>query len=321
MSKLFHQLDANDLVAQPADCSKLKPFTFTVKGMTGTDAFTIRFQLWLAGEEGTVTHEYIGTDSEQKSTGSVSTIEPSPADADTYNVCKVIVAGHGHQSTDVVVLTLEVDGVDRTVTLGAMFPSVEILADTSVVVKSVAGTDDGCLAEGTHVRLADGGVKRVEDVGYGDKLLVWDGAGFTAACPEWIMRAWRATHWFECRFRSGRTLCTTGADGDPGHRVLDLTTGRYEYECNAIGHRVRTLSATGRVGEPVVFAAAEDVLESVTFVEEPCWAYNIITEGHFNMVAEDIVTSCRLSNPGMTPEEIAAYRERLERMRKPREEA
>ena len=320
MSRRFYRLGANNLVAEPADCSKLKLFTFTAKGMTGTDAFTLKFQLWSADGGSTVDLEYIGTEWAEDTTAP-SIISPSPADAYTYDVCKVVVSAHGYKTTDVVVLVLTVDGVDRVVTLGAMFPSVDILADTSVVVKSVAGTSDGCLAEGTHVRLADGGVKRVEDVGYGDKLLVWDGAGFAAARPEWIMRTWRATHWFECRFRSGRTLCTTGADGDPGHRVLDLTTGRYEYERDAIGHRVRTLSATGRVGEPTVFAAAEDVLESVTCVAEPCWAYNVITEGHFNMLAEDIVTSCRLSNPGMTPEEIAAYRERLERMRKPREEA
>lgn len=192
----------------------------------------------------------------------------------------------------------------------------------TVVITALQGTvaassgDDGggCLVEGTLVRLADGTTKRIEEITYSDNLLVWDGKGFTSAKPRWIMKPYRAGHWFLCKFASGRILGTTGARLDPGHRVYSLETNCFEYEKDAIGHRVRTVrfqDASAKDMKP-----DEDVLTSVECIPHSCMAYNIITEGHYNLFAGDALTSCRLSNSGMTDGERAAYWERIGRIKK-----
>lgn len=173
------------------------------------------------------------------------------------------------------------------------------------------GGGGGCFVEGTRIRLADGSTKRVEDISPDDELLVWNGFGFSGARPSWIMDPFVADGWFLCRFASGRTLCTAGAPLDPGHRVFSLETGRYEYEKDAIGHRVRTVSVKGQPGDVPTLSESDDTLMSVERVMHPCKAYNIITEGSYNLFAEDALTSCRLSNPGMTEDEISAYWDKL----------
>ena len=230
----------------------------------------------------------------------------------------ILLSGEGANAGDTISVYVEADGVKLPAqTLGpssAWWPQgarrVRILKVVGTVASS-SGGGGGCFVEGTLIRLADGSTKRVEDISPDDELLVWDGSGFSHARPSWIMDPFVADGWFLCRFASGRTLCTAGAPLDPGHRVFSLETGRYEYEKDAIGHRIRTVSVKGQPGEVPTLSESEDTLMSVERVMRPCRAYNIITEGSYNLFAEDALTSCRLSNPGMTEDEVSAYWDKL----------
>lgn len=237
------------------------------------------------------------------------------------DVAFVTISGYGNVGNDSVDIIALIDGVARMFYVGTN-RQVTLTANSSILPKDIIGTiADSCLVAGTMVLMADGSWRRIEDVVYGDTLLTWDReAGRTVAVrPSWIMRPYEATHWYECRFASGRTLCTTGAPFDPGHRVYSLDTGRYEYERDAIGHRVLSVTQSGGIGAETRYEPGEDVLESVACIPHRCTACNIITEGRFSLIAEGVLTSCRLSNPGMSEDEIAAYWARLERSRKPRE--
>lgn len=317
-------LDAGAIKSGTLDPARLpaQSFSLTFDGMTFSMEFRVNFQL-VSTERGDasrvfpVVSSYDGKDTEDHDVF----ILQSPPPSGSAEAAAVVISGHGSKTTDVVVVTLNVDGATRYVTVGSMFPSVTITAARSIRVVSIDGTFDGCLVAGTMVLMADGSWRRIEDVGYGDTLLTWDReAGRAVAVrPSWIMRPYKATHWYECWFASGRTLCTTGAPYDPGHRFYSLDTGRYEYERDAIGHRVLSVTQSGGIGAETRYEPGEDVLESVACIPHRCTACNIITEGQYSLIADGVLTSCRLSNPGMSEDEIAAYWARLERSRKPRE--
>lgn len=202
----------------------------------------------------------------------------------------------------------------------ALQPSGTTYIDGIIGTVASSGGDGGCLGGDTRVTLADGSEKRIRDIGYDDELLVWDhgSASFSRARPSWVMRPYVADGWFLCRFRSGREVVTCGAPGDPGHRFFNLDIGRYEYERDCIGHRVRVVRVTGKVGSPAKIEIAEDVLMSVERVPHPCEAFNVITQDHYNLFAEGVLASCRLSNGGLSPDEEATYWARLEKARLPR---
>ena len=139
-----------------------------------------------------------------------------------------------------------------------------------------------CLMRGTLVSLADGSEKPIEDVGYGDDLLVWDfERGETAtARPLWIKCAERVRHAYRVRFAEGVTLDVTGPHG---HRAFNMDVGRFEYLPRSVGDRMWTLQGARRV----VGCELRDV-------DGEC--YNIITAGHLNLFANGVLTSCRLNN-------------------------
>ncbi|MBR2839305.1 MAG: hypothetical protein IKE55_11005 [Kiritimatiellae bacterium] len=139
-----------------------------------------------------------------------------------------------------------------------------------------------CLMRGTLVSLADGSEKPIEDIGWGDELLVWDfGRGETAtARPLWIKCAERVRHAYRVRFAEGVTLDVTGPHG---HRAFNMDVGRFEYLPRSVGDRMWTLQGARRV----VGCELRDV-------DGEC--YNIITAGHLNLFANGVLTSCRLNN-------------------------
>ena len=168
---------------------------------------------------------------------------------------------------------------------------------TEVDWKTVKVTGDGtvtasysCLIEGTQITLADGTTKAIEDITYDDELLVWnfyDGK-FDKAKPSWIKVVETAPKYNLVKFSNGSEVGFVGPGGDIGyHRVFNK-------EAKAFTH-------TGVKDTPngtTTFAQDETfpTVVSQEVVEKEVKFYNVITENHYNLFANGILTSCRLSN-------------------------
>ena len=144
----------------------------------------------------------------------------------------------------------------------------------------------GCLLRGTIVTLADHTEKPIEDVTCEDELLVWDfdNGCYASAKPAWIKRREESLYYFRNLYASGRELLTTGcSETGWGHRHYDMTRNEFRYTPTTVGDAVFTLDGA-------------DEHRSCEKVAGTCEFYNIITERHFNLFANGILTSCSLSN-------------------------
>lgn len=170
--------------------------------------------------------------------------------------------------------------------------------DTSVLEFRIIGavgsiTDLGsitCLIKGTLITLADGSKKPVEDITYDDELLVWNfyKGCFDKAKPRWIKIAQTASVYNKLTFDNGATLGLVGEGGTQGyHRIFN--------------EQARLFTHTGVPETPVgTITFAEDCtkpkLVKQELVQEEVEFYNVITETHFNLFANGILTSCKNSN-------------------------
>lgn len=147
-----------------------------------------------------------------------------------------------------------------------------------------------CLIEGTLVTLADGSTKPIEDITYDDELLVWnfyDGK-FDKAKPCWIKKVEIASEYNLCKFSNGSEVGFVGEGGNVGyHRI-------YNDELNQFTHTGVEETPNGTH----TFAQDETkpMLVSQKVVKRNVKFYNVITEKHYNLFANGILTSCRLSN-------------------------
>lgn len=171
-------------------------------------------------------------------------------------------------------------------------------ADTSELEYRIIGavgsiTDLGsvtCLIKGTLITLADGSKKPVEDITYDDELLVWNfyKGCFDKAKPRWIKIAQTASVYNKLTFDNGATLGLVGEGGTQGyHRIFN--------------EQARLFTHTGVPETPVgTITFAEDctkpTLVKQELVHEEVEFYNVITETHFNLFANGILTSCKNSN-------------------------
>ena len=171
-------------------------------------------------------------------------------------------------------------------------------ADTHVLEYRIIGavgsiTDLGtlsCLIKGTLITLADGSKKPVEDITYDDELLVWNfyKGCFDKAKPRWIKIAQTASVYNKLTFDNGATLGLVGEGGTQGyHRIFN--------------EQARLFTHTGVPETPVgTITFAEDctkpTLVKQELVHEEVEFYNVITETHFNLFANGILTSCKNSN-------------------------
>ena len=179
-----------------------------------------------------------------------------------------------------------------------------------------------CLIEGTQITLADGTSKAIEDITYDDELLVWnfyDGK-FDKAKPSWIKVEETAPRYNLVKFSNGSEVGFVGPGGDIGyHRVFNK-------EAKAFTH-------TGVKDTPngtTTFAQDETfpTVVSQEVIEKEVKFYNVITENHYNLFANGILTSCKLSNKYrienmryvgeklISDEQEKAYFERIENKRK-----
>lgn len=147
-----------------------------------------------------------------------------------------------------------------------------------------------CFKQGTLITLADRTTKKVEDITYDDNLLVWNfyEGKFDSAKPMWIKKPEIASEYNLCKFSNGVEVGFVGQGGSQGyHRI-------YNDEAKCFTH-------TGVKDTPIgTTTFAEDStmpkLVSQEVVKEKVTFYNIITDKHYNLFANGILTSCRLSN-------------------------
>lgn len=150
------------------------------------------------------------------------------------------------------------------------------------------GTIDGpisrCIVGGTKILLADNTTKNIEDVTYDDELLVWDfyEGKLSSAKPRWIMRKRTTSEYKKVLLSDGTELRLVG-QGDNCHRLFNVTKQKMLYANECVGDEVATIHGIVKV------LSCEKVQETANY-------YNIITDTHYNLFAEGVLTSCRLSN-------------------------
>lgn len=179
-----------------------------------------------------------------------------------------------------------------------------------------------CLIEGTQITLADGTTKAIEDITYDDELLVWNfyAGRFDKAKPIWIKVAEVAPRYNLVKFSNGSEVGFVGAGGEKGyHRIFNKEAGAFTHTgCKDTPNGTTTFAQD----ETFPTVVSQEV------VEKEVKFYNIITDKHYNIFANGILTSCRLSNKYrienmryigeklISDEQEKAYFERIENKRK-----
>lgn len=195
-------------------------------------------------------------------------------------------------------------------------PTFTITGDGTITV------DPWCLIEGTQITLADGSTKAVENITYDDELLVWNfyAGRFDKAKPTWIKVAEVAPRYNLVKFSNGSEVGFVGAGGEKGyHRIFNKEAGAFTHTgCKETPNGTTTFAQDGTF--PTV-VSQEVVEKEVKF-------YNVITDKHYNLFANGILTSCKLSNKYriedmryigeklISDEQEKAYFERIENKRK-----
>ena len=201
---------------------------------------------------------------------------------------------------------------------------------TEVDWNTVRVTGDGtvaasysCLIEGTQITLSDGTTKAIEDITYDDELLVWNcyAGRFDTAKPSWIKVEETAPRYNLVKFSNGAEVGFVGPGGDIGyHRIFNKEAGKFTYT----GNLKETPNGTMTFAQDGTFPT----VVSQEVVEKEVKFYNVITDKHYNLFANGILTSCRLSNKYriedmryigeklISDEQKKAYFERIENKRK-----
>lgn len=163
-------------------------------------------------------------------------------------------------------------------------PTFTVTGDGTITV------DPWCLIEGTQITLIDGTTKAIEDITYDDELLVWNfyEGRFDKAKPTWIKVAEVAPRYNLVKFSNGAEVGFVGAGGEKGyHRIFNKEAGTFTHTgCKETPNGTTTF-AQDRTFPTVV---------SQEVVEKEVKFYNVITDKHYNLFANGILTSCRLSN-------------------------
>lgn len=175
-----------------------------------------------------------------------------------------------------------------------------------------------CFVEGTLITLADGTQKKVEDINYGDEVLCYDfNEGKQTTAPiEFVMKKMQSNFYYKVSLNDGTELKLVGSNGK-SHRLYNVTKQSFMYPQDFEKDDL-TLKENGDL---VKVVSCEKIEEKVNF-------YNIASNKHINVYAEGVLTSNRLNNRFeiknnkftdkklMTDEEIKAYKEHMERLKK-----
>lgn len=180
-----------------------------------------------------------------------------------------------------------------------------------------------CFAEGTLITMADSTQKKVEDIEYGDEVLCYDfeKGEQTTSYIDWMIPKQTATEYWKITLSDDTVLKLVGPKNGPNkdksHRFYNVTKQSFMYPQDFEKDDL-TLKENGDL---VKVVSCEKIFETVNF-------YNISSKDHINVYAENVLTSNRLNNRFeiknnkftnkqlMTDEEIKAYKEHLERLKK-----
>lgn len=145
-------------------------------------------------------------------------------------------------------------------------------------------TNYECFVSDTLITLSNGSKKKVQDITYGDELLVWDfdNGKLSSAYPLWLTKTQVANHYHRVYLSDGTEMKLVGTVGY--HRLYNMEEGCFTQSVNMTGKK--TIKEDGTIIEVLGWEN----------VEEPVEFYNLITDYHINCYAEGILTSCRYSN-------------------------
>lgn len=151
------------------------------------------------------------------------------------------------------------------------------------------GTHLCCLSSNTDVYVYDKKKKKfkkkkIDELSYDDEILCWDfdKGEFVIAKPIWIKKCEQTNKYNLLKFSDGSTLETINQ-----HRIFNVEKGMFTYP----------MSDDTPIGTTTFNSKGEYVkLISKEVIEKPIDYYNVMTEYHINLFANDILTSCRLSN-------------------------
>ena len=175
-----------------------------------------------------------------------------------------------------------------------------------------------CFVEGTLITLGNGTQKKVEDINYGDEVLCYDfNEGKQTTAPiEFVMKKMQSNFYYKVSLSDGTELNLVGSNGK-SHRLYNVTKQSFMYPQD-FEENDYTLKQDGTIA----------TISSIEKVEEKVNFYNISSKDHINVYAENVLTSNRLNNRFeiknnkftdkklMTDEEIKAYKEHMERLKK-----
>lgn len=141
-----------------------------------------------------------------------------------------------------------------------------------------------CFKEDTEITLSDLSKKKIQDITYNDKLLVWD---FDNGCMStdnvfWIKKEEIADYYYHITLENGNTIDLIGSNGKC-HRLFNYDGQIFESATDLIGKNIYTRQGIFKVVDCVR-------------INESCKFYNIITENHINLFANDILASCKYNN-------------------------
>ena len=141
-----------------------------------------------------------------------------------------------------------------------------------------------CFAEGTLVTMADGSHKAIEHITYNDSLRVWDFdlGESSSALPLWIKRPQKSMMFNRSHFADGTVLDTM--QYVKGHRVFNLTQNKFVFIMDC------------KPGDRIIKDGGETEFVKWEIVQSPITYYNIITQHHMNMYANNVLTSTGFNN-------------------------
>lgn len=154
---------------------------------------------------------------------------------------------------------------------------------------------DKCLVEGTLITLADDSQKPIEDITFDDDIKVWNfyDMKFDSAKPLWIMNKKTSSKYYKVTLEDGRELKLVGSNGK-SHRLYDWEAKSFRYPQD-MGVGKTSHHTYDDKGYGMHILNIEEVHETVN-------SYNVITNKHYNLYANGVLTSCRLSNRyGLAP--------------------
>ena len=193
-----------------------------------------------------------------------------------------------------------------------------LTSDTTLKIHDIS-----CIIEGTQITLADGSTKGIENITYDDELLVWNfyAGRFDKVKPSWIKVEETAPRYNLVKFSNGSEVGFVGPGRDIGyHRIFNKEAGAFTYT----GNFKETPNGTTTFAQDGTFPT----VISQEVIEKSVKYYNVITDKHYNLFANGILTSCKLSNKYriedmryvgeklISDEQEKAYFEKIENKRK-----